>query len=51
MSLPSGAITAEVVGEPGLAQLTAAKKQLFSAALHRNDFSWNELRGSAAGEF
>lgn len=38
---------AEVVGEPGLAQLTVANQQVFSAARQRAAFSWNELAGSA----
>ena len=46
-SVPSGRTTAEVVGDPSLAQFTVAKKQVFSAARHKAAFSWNEFAGSA----
>ena len=46
-SVPSGRTTAEVVGDPALAQFTVAKKQVFSAARHKAAFSWNVFAGSA----
>jgi hypothetical protein len=36
---PSGRITAEVLGEPSLAQLTLANQQVFSAARQSMAFS------------